>query len=129
LKPQGEGTALTFSDTAKIGTWAKKAVAQAVQAGIIKGNVDGSFRPNAEITRSEMSAMIASALKLTVESNIATGFADDKTIPSWAKGAVAAIKKLGIVEGKGTNKFDPNGQTTRAEAVTVLLKMVAQMSM
>ena len=128
LKPQGEGAALTFTDTAKIGAWAQKAVAQAVQAGIIKGYEDGTFRPNAEITRAEMAAMIANALGQSVEENTATDFADDKDIPAWAKGAVAAMKKLGIIEGKGTNEFAPRDQTTRAEAVTVLLKMLAQKS-
>ncbi|MNJ02369.1 hypothetical protein D3C73_1623110 [compost metagenome] len=47
------------------------------------------------------------------------------SIPAWAKGAVAAIKELGIVDGKGSNQFDPTGITTRAEAVTVLLNMLA----
>ncbi|MFC5471344.1 S-layer homology domain-containing protein [Cohnella suwonensis] len=128
LKPQEAGAELTFTDSAKIGVWAQKAVAQAVQAGIIKGYKDGSFRPNAEITRTEMAAMIANALKLSIESTDVTGFADDKDIPSWAKGAVAAIKKLGLMEGTGTNQFNPNAQATRAEAVTVLLKMLAQQS-
>ncbi|MFC5471342.1 S-layer homology domain-containing protein [Cohnella suwonensis] len=125
LKPQEAGAELTFTDSAKIGVWAQKAVAQAVQAGIIKGYKDGSFRPNAEITRTEMAAMIANALKLSIESTDVTGFADDKDIPSWVKGAVAAIKKLGLMEGTGTNQFNPNAQATRAEAVTVLLKMLA----
>ncbi|MBB6674566.1 S-layer homology domain-containing protein [Cohnella nanjingensis] len=62
LKPQTEGTALTLTDTSKIGAWAKKAVAQAVQAGIISGYPDGSFRPDADITRAEMAVMIARAL-------------------------------------------------------------------
>lgn len=128
LKPEAAGAELTFKDTAKIGAWAKKAVAQAVQADIIKGYTDGSFRPDAEITRAEMAAMIANALGQSIESNAVTGFSDDQDIPAWAKGSVAAMKKLGIVEGKGANTFDPNGKTTRAEAVTVLLKMLAQKS-
>ncbi|MCD9026436.1 InlB B-repeat-containing protein [Cohnella silvisoli] len=126
LNPQAEGAALTFADTAKIGAWAQKAVAQAVQAGIIHGYQDGSFRPDAEITRAEMAVMIASALNLTAESNPVTGFADDKKISSWAKGPVAALKKLGIISGKGANDFVPDGKTTRAEAVTVLLNMLEQ---
>jgi hypothetical protein len=112
LKPQGSGAALTFTDTMKIGAWAQKAVAQAVQAGIIKGYEDGSFRPEAEITRAEMAVMLANALGLSIE----------------AKAAVAAIKKQGLVEGKGSNAFDPNGITTRAEAATVLLKVPTQRS-
>jgi hypothetical protein len=72
--------------------------------------------------------MIANALSLTVESNTATGFADDQDVPAWAKGAVAAMKKLGIIEGRGINEFVPNAKTTRAETVTVLLKMLEQKS-
>jgi hypothetical protein len=128
LKPQGEGTTLTFTDTAKIGAWAQKAVAQAVQSGIINGYEDGSFRPSATMTRSEMAAMIANALKLSIEVNASTQFADDKDIPVWAKGAVAALKETGIVEGTGTNKFNPSAPTTRAEAVIVLLNMLQQIN-
>ena len=128
LKPQGEGAELTFTDTAKIGAWAQKAVAQAVQAGIIKGYADGTFRPDAEITRAEMAVMIANALGQSIEANAATGFADDKDIPAWAKGSVAFVKQAGIVQGKGDNKFAPQDHATRAEAVTVLLNMLAQKS-
>jgi len=128
LKLQGNGADLTFTDTAEIGSWAQKAVAQAVKAGIIKGNEDGTFRPNAEITRSEMAVMVTRALNLTTESNAATSFADDKDIPTWAKGAVAALLKMGIIDGEGRNKFDPQDKISRAEAVTALLKMKAQMS-
>ncbi len=125
LKLQGDGAELTFTDKGKIGTWAKKAVAQAVQAGIITGYEDGTFRPNAPISRSEMAAMIAKALEQPVEAATATGFADDKDIPDWAKGAVGRLKKLNIMEGKSANTFAPKDKTTRAEAITVLLKMLA----
>ncbi|MCZ8516017.1 S-layer homology domain-containing protein [Paenibacillus filicis] len=126
LKPQGDGAALTFTDKAKIGDWAQKSVAQAVYAGIINGYEDGSFRPDAEITRPEMAMMIAKALGQSSGAATATGFTDDKDIPDWAKGAVADMKKAGIIEGKGANQFAPGDKTTRAEAVTVLLKMQAQ---
>jgi hypothetical protein len=126
LKPQGNGAELKFTDNVKIGAWAQKAVAQAVQAGIIKGNLDGSFRPNAEVTRAEMAVMIANALGQPIEANATTSFTDDKDIPAWAKGSVAIVKQAGIVQGKSGNKFAPQDNATRAEAVTVLLKMLAQ---
>lgn len=128
LMPQGEGAPLTFTDAGKISAWAKKAVAQAVQAGIISGYEDGSFRPDAEISRQEMAAMVAKALGKTTEAASSTGFADDKNIPAWAKSAVAALKQLAIIEGKGLNEFAPADTTTRAEAVTVLLKLQAHRS-
>jgi uncharacterized repeat protein (TIGR02543 family) len=126
LKPQGNGAELTFIDAAEIGTWAKKATALAVQAGIIKGYEDGTFHPGAGITRSEMAMMIANALGQPIDEVTVTGFVDDKVIPKWAKSAVAAMKKLGIITGKDMNKYAPDEHATRAEAVTVLLKMMEQ---
>lgn len=128
MKPEQDGAVLVFSDKEKIGVWAQKAVSKAVQAGIIYGYEDGTFRPNAEITRSEMAVMILNVLGQSIQAYVATSFADDKDIPAWAKGAVAAMNKLGIIEGIGANRFAPGNNATRAEAVTVLLKMLAQES-
>ncbi|MGG1634371.1 S-layer homology domain-containing protein [Paenibacillus sp. NRS-1760] len=125
LKPQGEGVELIFTDTAKIGAWAQKAVAQAVQAGFIKGYSDGTFRPNAEITRAEMASIIAVASGRSSETNAVTGFVDEDKIPTWARGSVAYVKQAGIIQGKGGNTFAPQDNATRAEAVTVLLKLLA----
>jgi hypothetical protein len=117
---------LTFKDTMKIGAWAQKAVSQAVQAGIITGYEDGTFRPEAEMTRAEMAVLLANALGQTLKAEAATGFADDESIPAWAKGSVAFVKQAGIVQGKGDNQFAPQDHATRAEAVMVLLNMWAQ---
>ncbi|WP_246120441.1 S-layer homology domain-containing protein [Cohnella terricola] len=128
LKSQEEAAKLTFTDSAKIGTWSQKAIEQAVQAGIVNGYSDGSFHPDAEITRTEMAVMIAKALALKVETNTVTDFVDDADIPSWAKAQVAVLKNLGLMSGKGSNKFAPNDKATRAEAVAILLKMIDQKS-
>ena len=53
-------------------------------------------------------------------------FSDDKAIPAWAKSSVEALKKLGIVKGIGAGEFNPSAQTTRAEAVNVLMNMLGQ---
>ncbi|MEF2247338.1 chitobiase/beta-hexosaminidase C-terminal domain-containing protein [Paenibacillus sp. IITD108] len=124
LKLDGTGKALPFKDRDKIGAWAKRAVALAVQEEIVSGYEDGSFRPDARITRTEMALMIAKALKLSLEYDVPTGFADNRDIPKWAKGAVEAIRKLGIVSGRGNNYFTPNDTATRAEAVVMLLRML-----
>ncbi len=120
---EGEGTASAFTDSERIGWWAKRAVDLAVRAGIITGYEDGSFRPDSPITRAEMAVTIAHALESQIDMNAAvTGFADDMDIPGWAKGAVEAIRKLGIVSGRGHNQFVPNDTATRAEAAVMLLK-------
>lgn len=127
LQPERSGTDLTFIDAAHIGKWAREAVAQAVQLGIIKGYEDHSFRPNQHITRAEMAVMIARAMHLPIADNDSTRFADDDEIPRWAKGAVEAIRKLDIVNGRGDNQFVPNDTATRAEATVMLLRMLRVM--
>jgi len=128
MKPEQAGTALTFADKEQIGVWAQEAVAQAVQAGIIHGYEDGTFRPNAQITRAEMAVVISNALGQSAQATTATRFTDNEDIPAWATGAVAAMHKLGIIEGKGASRFAPGDHATRAEAVTVILNMLAQQS-
>src|SRR5690606_38161316 len=99
-----------------------------VESKSINGYKDGTFRPQAAITRAEMASMIANALNLSIDENADTGFADDNNIPLWAKGVVAAMKKYGIMEGAGANNFNSSTNATRAEAVTVLLRMLEQKS-
>lgn len=121
LGADDEDAAPVFSDSARIGSWAKRAVAQAVDTGIVSGYKDGSFRPNEAITRAEMAVMIARAFNLAVDSEAGTSFADDAEIPAWAKGAAEAAKERGIVQGRGENRFAPKEASTRAEAITVIL--------
>ncbi|OXS53798.1 hypothetical protein B1A99_28255 [Cohnella sp. CIP 111063] len=124
LKLQGTEASPEFADAAKIGAWAKESVTLAAQAGILKGYSDGTFRPGAEITRAEMAAMIANAMGGSPGLAAATGFADDKLIPQWAKAAVNAVQQAGLMQGKSSGAFDPLGKATRAEAVAVLLNLL-----
>lgn len=124
LKLQGSSQELNFSDQASIGQWARQAIAQAVEAGIINGYTDGTFRPNAKISRTEMVLMAVRALKLNAEAVEQTSFKDNSDIPQWAKASVEAAVKEGLVNGVGANKFAPNHTATRAESVTLLLKAI-----
>ncbi|WP_433749151.1 Ig-like domain-containing protein [Paenibacillus amylolyticus] len=126
LNSQKAEVELVFSDKTEIGTWAKMEVSQAVQEGIISGYPDDTFRPNADITRAEMAVMVADALRVSTTGNATTSFADDKSIPVWAKNAVATLKELGLVEGMGNNNFNSKSPTTRAEAVVLLMNMLEQ---
>lgn len=124
LQLQGTSADLNFTDQANIGSWAKPSIELAVHGGLVNGYNDGSFRPDALITRAEMSVMISRALGAGLDGSSQTQFADDKDIPHWAKGAVEAIRKLGIIQGRGGNQFAPNESATRAEAVVMLLRMM-----
>ncbi len=124
LQLEEEGATLAFTDQDQIGTWAMQSVAKAVKAGIVNGYGDGSFQSNTQITRTEMAVMIARALKLPLKAQIKTDFADDEVIPEWAKDSVEAIRGLGIISGREGNKFVPDDTATRAEAATILLRML-----
>lgn len=121
---EGGLEALPFVDEGKIGSWAKEAVATAVQKGIVVGYEDGSFRPDAPITRAEMAVMLAKALGLKDQAEVRTGFADGHEIPAWAKDAAEALRQQGIVQGRDGNRFAPQHVTTRAEAAVVLLNIM-----
>ncbi|MFB9326198.1 InlB B-repeat-containing protein [Paenibacillus aurantiacus] len=125
LNPQAGEARLAFADVGQIGEWAKSAVARAVQAGILSGLPDGTLRPNAAISRAEMAVMVARALDRTPVDAAAAGFTDEQRIPTWAKSAAATLKQLGLMQGGPTGAFAPLSESTRAEAVTVLLKAAA----
>ncbi|MFK0525059.1 InlB B-repeat-containing protein [Paenibacillus illinoisensis] len=114
---------LSFTDRSNIGAWAQSAVARAVQAGFIQGDSGGAFRPNDAVTRAEMAVMVANALQLKTESGTSSTFADNEQIPVWARAAVAGMQQSGLLNGKGLNTFAPRDNTTRAEAVKLLMSM------
>ncbi|MEC0240101.1 discoidin domain-containing protein [Paenibacillus dokdonensis] len=124
LKLQGSGSNVTFKDAVAIGDWARMPIAQAVEAGIVNGYEDGTFRPNAFIQRDEMVTMIARALKLESSEGgkAKTAFADDTSIPAWAKNAIQAAALQGLIQGRSGNLFAADETSTRAEAVTIMLK-------
>lgn len=66
---------VTFSDVSA-NAWYYDAVAIAVEAGYCAGYEDGTFKPNATITRAEAAVMIAKAKELTANTEAADKFAD-----------------------------------------------------
>lgn len=121
---RGDGGELQFIDNKRIGESARTAVKEAVEAGVIQGFDDGSFRPDRSITRMEMAAMIARAVKLEGDAAAPTGFPDDSSIPDWARGSIGAMQRADLISGRGNNLFEPTGNATRAETVVMLLRMV-----
>ncbi|CAK4869397.1 unnamed protein product [Aphanomyces euteiches] len=120
-----DGTGLFFEDKAGIPAWASGAVSAAVQAGVINGYPDHTFRPNASINRVETVVMIAKAAGLQASSAPDTAFADNDAIAKWALPYVDAASEAGIIRGQDGNKFNPLLPTTRAEAVVLLLRLIA----
>jgi len=126
LKPVATGQTLTFKDKNKIGAWAESFIAQAVQIGVINGYSDGTFRPSENVTHVEMVSMImrSSGLSLT-DLTERSGYDDDADIPRWGRAAVSAAEKNGIIEVSESNgKFAPSKLSTRAEAVTIIVRLL-----
>lgn len=122
LKLKGTAGSIDFSDEAKIPAWAKTYIEQAIEAGIISGYENGTFRPAQNVSRAEIAVMMVRALKLTLDENAELTFADGDKVPSYAKASIAAAVKAGLINGKDNNHFDPNTNATRAEAVTFILR-------
>ncbi|CAM4516411.1 L-asparaginase type II [Paenibacillus endophyticus] len=109
----------SFTDVS--GHWAEAAIQKAVAAGIVKGYVDGTFKPNNTVTRAEFSVMLMGALKAEgVGETLA--FADQASIAAWAKDAVAQAVKAGIISGYPDDTFRPSANILRMEMVSMIAK-------
>jgi len=119
---------VSFEDV-KPENWYYSVVASAYKSGIIQGKSSSKFEPNSPITRQEMMQITSNALVKVIETE-ATGnvndlnkFADNGSIASWAKKAVALNIKLGIVKGNANRTLSPNNKTIRAEAAVIVKRL------
>ena len=105
------------------GAWCNKAIATLSRMGILSGYEDGSFRPNATVTRAEFAAMAA---RFDTEAKpVDTPFTD--LTGCWAADEIAKAYGKGWVNGYGDNTFRPNGPITRAEAVTLINRVLRRL--
>ena len=118
------GAAPRFADADAIEAWAASAVAAAAERGIVVGFSDGTFRPNAVVTRAETLTLLARAAGLETSSGVEPTFADAADVPTWARSAVAEGERIGLVQGREGHRFEPFATATRAEAVVLLLRML-----
>ncbi|NIK76222.1 hypothetical protein FHS15_001329 [Paenibacillus castaneae] len=122
--PLSELNELTFTDLDKIPAWARASVSTAVKAKIIYGFEDNTFRGDKPITRAEMVTILVRAFGLNANSEAKLTFNDAGKIPAYAQKSVAAAANAGLVGGKGNNLFAPKDNTTRAEAVVLILRFL-----
>lgn len=113
-------------DQADIPGYAAAAVAQVRAAGLLVGDADGAFRPNAKLTRAELASIVARAAGLDIVAGAVPAFRDADAIPTWAQPSVAAAVEAGLMSGRGDDLFAPAEAATRAEAVTLVLKLLAE---
>ncbi|MDI4644047.1 S-layer homology domain-containing protein [Cohnella hashimotonis] len=107
-----------FEDVAG-SAWYASEVRTAASYGLVRGFEDGSFRPQATVTREEIAVMVAQALKLAGVSDL-TGTGAGAVAQAAFADAVRTAAALGIVKGLPDGRFAPRATATRAEAVAML---------
>ncbi|MFD2444215.1 S-layer homology domain-containing protein, partial [Bacillus sp. CGMCC 1.16607] len=87
--------------------------------GVINGFPDGTFKPDAEVTRSQAAVIIATSLGLKDAAVKNPGFKDVKE-DKWYYKSVAALVEKGIISGFDKETFKPDNTVTRAELAKML---------
>ncbi len=117
-----------FVDTE--GHWAAPYISGLYHRGILTGvTVDGQLYayPDNAVTRAEFSVLLARYMGLNPAdyASVETPFTDLEPVESWAGSAIRAMYAMGIVNGIDPTSFGPQGTLTRAQAVTMLGRMLA----
>lgn len=120
----GEGT---FVDAAE--HWAADAIAWAKQTGVVAGYEGNIFRPEKAVTREELAQMLYNYAQYKGYNLTATGdltvFPDGDMVQDWAETAMSWANGNKLINGSeqagGNLILSPNGNTTRAEAASILM--------
>lgn len=126
VTPTSKFATQSFKDVPK-DAWFFNYVEVCAQLGIVNGEGDGYFNPNALISRQEMAAIMyrtatIMGTKLTATEAVKT-FADANEISDYAKAAVSALQTAGIISGTSDTTFEPALACTRAQAAVIINNM------
>ena len=118
-----------FTDGAD-GKWYSSVIRWASQMGIVTGFQDGSFRPNENVTRVQLAAMLFRFAQYQSRDIQGRGdlnsYQDSSSVQAWAKEAIQWAVAKGLISGKSGARLDPSGSATRAEAAAVLVRFLRQ---
>ncbi|WP_235289358.1 S-layer homology domain-containing protein [Paenibacillus tarimensis] len=115
----------TFSDleTAK---WYAPSILKLNAAGILKGT-GGKALPTQHITRQEAAVMLTNTFQLEHNNVRTNAFTDQIEIAEWAKASVSSLVSSGALSGFPDGTFRPRAELTRAEAVTIINKLIQEL--
>ena len=109
-----------FSDVEETAYYAD-AIRWASANGVVTGYADGTFRPDAPVTRQQMAAILwRYAGRPAAEAG--TDFADESVISDYASTAMDWARSSGLISGRPGNMFDPYGRATRAQTAVILFR-------
>ena len=114
---------VSFANSTDIdGHWAKSQIQKWTEKGLVKGYADGSFKPNAPVTRAEFVSFINRLLDYTEQAEIQ--YSDVKA-DAWYAGEIAAAVKKGYIKGYEDGTIRPNQQITRQESATMIARLAS----
>lgn len=108
------------------GAWYYSDIAKAAHLGLIDVTDKGSF--NISSTRAQAFVLFARAFgynRAEQSENVLAGFPDTTSMTPEQKRAASALISAGIIKGNTNGKLEPTGNLTRAEFVTMLLRIVS----
>lgn len=117
--------AADFSDVEATSTY-KNAIDELVALEIVNGYEDGTFKPDNEITRAEVTKMVVAAMgpsfSAAAESSLGgSGFTDVDAAGHWASGYIAVGVAQSFINGMGDGTFAPDANVTYAQIVKMLV--------
>ena len=97
-------------------------------AGIINGMGDGSFAPEAFLTREQAATILYRTAeflrnKTMIRSNDVSLYDDAADISDWAKSAVSSMKAMDIMKGVSEREFAPKGSYTKEQAIATMVRL------
>ncbi len=111
-----------FADQSTVSPWARPQVAEAVAAGLLKGE-GALLAPLQSLSRAQAAVLLWRLAGQPVALSAAPSFADQPTIPSWAVAAVQSLTSLRVITGEPGHLFDPNGVVSRAQLAVMLVRL------
>jgi hypothetical protein len=116
-------TNIPFRDV-PVNEWYFEEVQRAYSANYIKGDDDGNFKPNAQITRQEVAVILDRIAPGGDASYALTDVRDANKIDDWALSAVKAVYSRAYITGDAEKNFNPLSPLKRGEAVTIVNRML-----
>ncbi|MHB1981458.1 MAG: S-layer homology domain-containing protein [Sulfobacillus sp.] len=111
-----------FADQATVSLWARAQVAEAVAAGLLKGE-GALLAPLQPLSRAQAAVLLWRLAGQPAASSAAPAFADQAAIPSWAVAAVQSLTSLGVITGEPGHLFEPDGVVSRAQLAVMLARL------
>lgn len=125
LEGKPKGTAANFSDV-QADAWYAEAVGWAASNKVVTGYADGTFRPNAAVTREQAAAILyryaqSKGIDVSVGENTnILSYVDVQQASEYAIPALQWAVSAGVLNGKNGGRLAPTGTATRAEIAAIM---------